>query len=267
MESDVEQNSVERSEREAALQDSSASEEERSDRTIRVVIADDHRLFTVGLARILALQPDMEIAAEVHDGRAAVEASLKTRPDVVLMDISMPLMSGVEATRRIGEELPGTAVLILTMYEDDDHVFRAVRAGARGYVMKDSTPESLTRAIRAVHAGETIMSPRIAQRLLDSEPERKPRVPCTQRELEVLRALSRGLSNKEVARELGISEKTVRNHASSIYRKLHIFDRTQAVLYAIREGLVDLDDLRGPDDPRRRAGRRTRPASPPPARS
>ena len=166
---------------------------------------------------------------------------------MVLMDLSMPGMGGLSATRKVLSLLPRTRVLILTVHTDDAHVFQGIKAGAQGYILKDCTPEDLTRAIRAVHAGDTIMSQDIARKMLTtfegirSNAEITPHL--TERELQVIKALAQGKSNKEIARALDISEKTVRNHASNIYKKLHIFDRTQAVIYAIRAGLVDLDDL------------------------
>ena len=217
---------------------------------IRVVIADDQRLFANGLARIIGVQPDMEVVGEAHTGEEAIMLCSNEEPDVVLMDLSMPGMGGLRAARKILSLLPRTRVLILTVHTDDAHVFQGIKAGAQGYILKDCTPEDLTRAIRAVHAGETIVSPDIARKMLTtfegirSNTEITPSL--TERELEVIKALSQGKSNKEIARDLQISEKTVRNHASNIYKKLHIFDRTQAVLYAIREGLVDLEDLGPP---------------------
>ncbi len=216
--------------------------------SIRVAIADDQRLFAHGISRIIAAQPGMEVVAEAGNGEEAVELCRESEPDVVLMDITMPVMDGVTATRRIRDLLPGTGILILTVHADDYNVFRGIRAGARGYLLKDCTPEDLARAIRSVSAGDTILSPDIARKMLsifedldDGGSETAPRL--TERELQVIKALAQGKSNKQIARTLGISEKTVRNHASNIYRKLHIFDRTQAVLYAIREGLVDPENL------------------------
>ncbi len=216
-----------------------------------MVIADDQRLFANGLARIIGVQPDMEVVGEAHTGEEAISLCLDKEPDVVLMDLSMPGMGGLSATRKILSLLPRTRVLILTVHTDDAHVFQGIKAGAQGYILKDCTPEDLTRAIRVVHAGETIMSPDIARKMLTTfegirsmSAEITPSL--TERELEVIKALSQGKSNKEIARDLEISEKTVRNHASNIYKKLHIFDRTQAVIYAIREGLVDLEDLGPP---------------------
>jgi DNA-binding NarL/FixJ family response regulator len=159
----------------------------------------------------------------------------------------MPVMDGVSATRKILSFLPRTRVVILTVHTDDAHVFQGIKAGAQGYILKDCTPEDLTQAIRTVYAGDTIMAQDIAEKMLTtfegirSDAEITPRL--TERELEVVRALARGKSNKEIAQSLGISEKTVRNHASNIYKKLHIFDRTQAVIYAIRRGLVDVEEL------------------------
>ncbi len=215
---------------------------------IRVAIADDQQLFASGLARIISAQPEVEVVGEAHTGREAVELCLETEPDVVLMDISMPEMDGVTATRKIREILPRTRILILTVHTDDGHVFQGIKAGAQGYLLKDCTPEDLARAIRTVHAGDTIMAQDIAQKMLTTfegiqseEAELTPHL--TDRELEVIKALAQGMSNKQIAQSLHISEKTVRNHASNIYKKLHIYDRTQAVIYAIRRGLVDLHTL------------------------
>ena len=217
---------------------------------IRVGIADDQRLFANGLARIISLQTDMEVIGEAHTGEEAITLCLKEEPDIVLMDLSMPGMGGVSATRKILSLLPRTRVLILTVHTDDVHVFQGIKAGAQGYILKDCTPEELARAIHTVHAGETIMSQDIAKKMLTtfesirSNTEITPGL--TERELEVIKALAQGKSNKEIARALDISEKTVRNHTSNIYNKLHIFDRTQAVIYAIRQGIVALDDLEVP---------------------
>ena len=211
---------------------------------IRVAIVDDQPLFTDGLARIIGAQPGMEVVGMAHDGESGVQMCRELRPDVILMDISMPVMNGVTATRRIRDILPDAKVLILTVHADDMHVFQGIEAGATGYLLKDCTPEDLSRAIRTVHAGDTIMAPEIARKMLLAfeEAGSEPSAPSlTERELEIITALARGRSNKQIARALNISEKTVRNHISNIYKKLHVYDRTQAVLYAIREGLVDLE--------------------------
>ena len=216
--------------------------------TIRVAIADDQQLFSGGLVRIIGVHQDMEVVGEAHTGEEAVELCLETEPDVVLMDISMPVMDGVSATRKIREILPRTRILILTVHTDDGHVFQGIKAGAQGYLLKDCTPEDLARAIRTVYAGDTIMAQDIAQKMLttfegirNEGAEITPHL--TERELEVIKALAQGMSNKQIAQSLHISEKTVRNHASNIYKKLHIYDRTQAVIYAVRRGLVDLETL------------------------
>src|SRR5215212_6060528 len=192
---------------------------------IRVAIVDDQPLFSDGLGRIVGAQPEMEVVGTAHDGKSGVAMCQELRPDVVLMDINMPVMNGVTATSRLRELLPDTKVLILTVNSDDVHVFRA---------------------IKTVHAGDTIMSPEIARKMLLAfeEAEEEPSAPTlTERELEIITALARGQSNKQIARGLSISEKTVRNHVSNIYKKLHVYDRTQAVLYAIREGLIEADGL------------------------
>ena len=218
-----------------------------SEDKIRVALVDDHRLLTSGLASILHMQPDIEIVGQASTGEEAVELCLNTWPDVVLMDISMPGMGGVAATRKIKNLLPNVGILILTVHDDDAYALRGVKAGAQGYILKDCTPEDLLRAIRAVHSGTSVVSRDIAismfgaSRRGSSGSEASPRL--TEREVELIRALARGKSNRQIAQALGISESTVRNHASNMYRKLHIFDRTQAVIYAIREGLVDIEEL------------------------
>jgi DNA-binding NarL/FixJ family response regulator len=212
---------------------------------IKVAIVDDQRLFVDGLARILGIQPDMVVVGRAHTGEEAVELCLRAEPDIVLMDLSMPGMGGISATRKILSLLPRTQVLVLTVHTDDANLFQAIKAGAQGYILKDCTPEDLTSAIRSVHAGDTITSPDIAKKMITTfegiraNTELTPSL--TERELEVIKALAQGKSNKEIARDLDISEKTVRNHASNIYKKLHIFDRTQAAIYAVRHGLVDLE--------------------------
>ncbi len=215
---------------------------------IRVAIVDDQPLFSEGLGRVVEAQPGMEIVGVAHDGENGVRMCRELKPDVVLMDINMPVMNGVEATRGIRSLLPDTKVLILTVNSDDAYVFRGIKAGATGYLLKDCTPEDLSRAIRTVHAGDTIIVPEIARKMLLAfeEAEEEPSAPhLTERELEIITALAHGRANKQIARDLSISEKTVRNHISNIYKKLHVYDKLGAVLYAIREGLVDVDGLEG----------------------
>jgi DNA-binding NarL/FixJ family response regulator len=216
---------------------------------IRVAVVDDQRLFTKGLSGLVDMLPGVEAVGVAYNGEEAIALCRKEEPDVVLMDISMPKMDGISATREIKELLPQTAVLILTGHEEDEHVFEGIKAGAQGYLLKDAELEDLSRAIRTVHAGDTIIAPELAQKMLSTfedsgrsgRSELMP--PLTDRELEVIRALARGMSDRQIAGALSISEKTVRNHTSNIYRKLHIFDRTQAVIYAVREGVIDLEEL------------------------
>jgi DNA-binding NarL/FixJ family response regulator len=223
---------------------------------IRVAVVDDQRLFIKGLSGLVDMLEGVEVVGVAFDGEEAVALCRKEEPEVVLMDISMPKMDGISATREIKDLLPQTAVVILTGHEEDEHVFEGIKAGAQGYLLKDSEPEDLSRAIRTVHAGATIIAPDLAQKMLntfESGGLRGSRLapPLTERELEVIRALAQGMSDRQIARTLDISEKTVRNHTSNIYRKLHIFDRTQAVIYAIREGVIDVEELeyRPPREP------------------
>ena len=225
---------------------------------IRVAIVDDQRLFTKGLSGLVEMLSGVEVVGVAYNGEEAVALCREEEPDVVLMDISMPKMDGISATREIKDLLPQTAVVILTGHEEDEHVFEGIKAGAQGYLLKDSEPEDLSRAIYTVYAGNTIIAPDLAQKMLNTfeggrpgESARLAPPPLTERELEVIRALSRGMSDRQIASSLGISEKTVRNHTSNIYRKLHIFDRTQAVIYAVREGVIDVEELeyRPPQEP------------------
>ena len=214
---------------------------------IQVAIVDDQPLFADGLGRIVGAQPEMEVIGTAHDGESGVKMCAELRPDVILMDINMPIMDGVTATGKIRDILPDAKILILTVNGDDVHVFQGIKAGATGYLLKDCTPDDLSRAIRTVHAGDTIMAPEIARKMLlafeEADPE--PEAPSlTRRELDIVTAFARGQGNKQIARDLAISEKTVRNHVSNIYKKLHVYDRTQAVLYAIREGLIDANGIK-----------------------
>jgi DNA-binding NarL/FixJ family response regulator len=223
---------------------------------IRVAVVDDQRLFTRGLSGLVDMLPETEVVGVAYDGEEAVELCRKEEPDVVLMDISMPKMDGISATREIRDLLPQTAVIILTAHEDDEHVFEGIKAGAQGYLLKDAELEDLSRAIRTVHAGATIVAPNLAQKMLntfqsgESLPGKRLVPPLTERELEVIRALAQGKSDRQIAHALSISEKTVNNHTSNIYRKLHLFDRTQAVIYAVREGIIDVEELeyRSPEE-------------------
>ena len=212
---------------------------------IRVAIVDDQPLFTDGLGRIVGAQEGMEVVGVAHDGESGVKMCAELLPDVILMDINMPVMDGVTATGKIRDLLPDARILILTVHADDVHVFQGIKAGATGYLLKDCTPEDLSRAIKTVYTGDTIMAPEIARKMLlafeEADPEQPEAPSLTRRELDIVTAFARGRGNKQIARDLSISEKTVRNHVSNIYKKLHVYDRTQAVLYAIREGLIETE--------------------------
>ena len=209
---------------------------------IRVLVADDHAVVRQGLRTFLELQEDIEVVADVADGAAAVEAAVDRGPDVVLMDLVMPGVDGVEAIRRIASERPNIRVIALTSFLDDDKLFPAVRAGAAGYLLKDVEPAELVKAIRTVHAGEGLVHPAVAARLMEEVAAaggREARDSLTPRERQVVDLIARGLSNKRIALELGISEKTVKTHVSSILGKLGLTDRTQVALHAVREHWVE----------------------------
>jgi two-component system, NarL family, response regulator LiaR len=210
---------------------------------IRVLIADDHAVVRRGLRTFLELQDGIEVVGEAEDGEEAVGAVERLSPDVVLMDLVMPRVDGIAAIRRIRAGGSATRVIVLTSFVDDDKLLPAVRAGAAGYLLKDVQPRELVGAIRTVHAGEALLHPAAAARLMAevaADGERSDaRSALTRRELEVLALVARGLSNKLIARELGVSEKTVKTHVGNLLRKLGLTDRTQAALYAVREGLVE----------------------------
>ncbi len=208
---------------------------------IRVLIVDDHAVVRQGLRTFLDMLPDIQIVGEAASGRESLEAVAKSKPDVVLMDLMMPEMDGVEATRRIRADYPETRVIVLTSFAEEDKIFPAIRAGAAAYLLKDVKPAELAETIRAVARGESRLAPDITRTLLSNiaagEPGQKSaREPLTEREAEVLRSLARGLSNKEIAAELFIAEKTVKTHISNILAKLGFADRTQAAVYAVKHG-------------------------------
>jgi NarL family two-component system response regulator LiaR len=209
---------------------------------ITVLIADDHPVVRQGLRTFLEVQEDLELAGEAADGAEAVELARHSLPDVVLMDLVMPGVDGIEATRQIRDVSPSTKVIVLTSFDDDERVFPAIKAGAAGYLMKDVPPAELAEAVRKVHRGEALVAPSVAAKLMQEVAGRRPAgADLTERELDVLRLVARGLSNKVIAQELVVSEKTVKTHVSNILAKLHLADRTQAALYAVREHLVELE--------------------------
>jgi NarL family two-component system response regulator LiaR len=213
-----------------------------SDEAVTVFLVDDHPVVRQGLRTFLATLDDIDIVGEAEDAEGALEAIEETLPDVVLMDLVLPGMDGIEATRRVREVSPSTKVIVLTSFADDEKVFPAIKAGAAGYLLKDVEPNELADGIRAVHRGEALVHPSVAAKLMQEVASQSPRVPggnLTERELEVLRLIARGMSNREIAKELTVSEKTVKTHVSNILAKLHLADRTQAALYAVRRGLAD----------------------------
>lgn len=214
--------------------------------TIRVLIADDHAIVREGLRTILGFQEGIEVVGEASDGLEAVDLAQRLLPDVVLMDIRMSKLDGVEATRRIKAQNPQIGVIVLTNYDDDRYVFEGIEAGASGYLLKDISSDDLSEAIHRVARGESLMAPSVLRKVLDefahrAEERELPREGLTPRELEVLQALAGGLKNEEIAKELFITEKTVKSHLGSIFSKLGVHDRSQAILYAIKHKLVDID--------------------------
>lgn len=214
--------------------------------TIRVLIADDHPIVREGLRTILGFQEGVEVVGEASDGQEVVALAESLTPDVILMDIRMSKLDGVKATARIKAQNPQIGVIVLTNYDDDRYVFEGIEAGASGYLLKDVTSDDLVEAIRRVAQGESLMAPSVLRKVLDefahrSEEREQPHEGLTPRELEILQALARGLKNEKIAKELFITEKTVKSHLGSIFSKLGVNDRSQAILYAIKHKLVDVD--------------------------
>ena len=212
---------------------------------VRVLVADDQTLFRSGLARLLDADPRVRVVGEAADGVEAARKTAELTPDVVLMDLKMPNLDGVKATEQIRSSNPDTNVIVLTSFESDAHVMEAMRAGAGGYVLKDAQPDTIVQTILAVNAGERVMAPAVIDRFLamvngDSSPAQGGPDGLTPRETEILKLIVSGCPNKQIAFRLHISEKTVRNHISNVYEKLGIYDRSQAVLYAVRRGLVQI---------------------------
>ena len=213
---------------------------------IRILVADDHAIVRKGIRAVLEIVPDIEVVGEAENGRDAVSRAEQLRPDVILMDLVMPEMDGIEAIRHIKDRQPEARILVLTTFAGEDKIFPAVKAGALGYHLKDSRAEELVQAIRQVHQGESSLHPVIARKVLEelSRPSDRPPTPdpLTPREVEILRLVAQGLENPEIAERLVISEATVRTHVSNITSKLHVASRTQAALYALREGIATLDN-------------------------
>ncbi len=215
--------------------------------TIHVLIADDHDIVRKGIRALLATEPHIEVVGEARDGAQAVKEALRVGPDVILMDLVMPEMDGIEAIRQITASRAEIRILVLTSFATDEMVFPAIKAGALGYLLKDSGPDDLVQAIREVYRGESSLHPTIARKMLQEIAGQRPSKtadvdPLTEREVEVLRLVAQGQSNRDIADALVISEATVRTHMSNILSKLHLASRTQAALYALREGIARLDD-------------------------
>jgi NarL family two-component system response regulator LiaR len=211
---------------------------------IRVLIADDHPIIRDSLRTLIATEPDLKLVGEAVDGEEAISQTLELKPDVILMDLVMPVKDGLEAISEIKSLLPEVSILVLTSFSDEDKVFPAIRAGALGYLLKDSSPQELLKAIHDVYRGEASLHPSIALQLIReiNRPSELPPVenPLSERELEVLKLVAQGLTNQEIATRLVLSEWTVRTHVRNILGKLHLANRTQAALFALREGLADL---------------------------
>lgn len=214
---------------------------------IRVVIADDHSIVRKGIRALLATEPGIQVVGEAGDGEEAIAQAKLLKPDVILLDLVMPKIDGIEAARQISASLPETHILVLTSFATDDKVFPAIKAGALGYLLKDSSPEELVHSIFQVANSEPSLEPSIARKLLHelSHPPKSELTsdPLSERELIVLRHIAQGRSNREIGDELFISEATVRTHVSNILSKLHLASRTQAALYALKEGIASLDDI------------------------
>jgi NarL family two-component system response regulator LiaR len=214
------------------------------EKQIRVLIADDHAVVRRGLQALINSEPGMEVVGEAEDGIQALFQVRTLRPDVVLMDLVMPRKDGLEAIVEIKDEIPEAKILVLTSFAEDDKVFPAIKAGALGYLLKDTSPEQLLQSIYAVHRGESSLHPTIALKVireLNHPPSLPPtKDPLTPREVQVLRLVAQGMTNHEIAEALVLSERTVGNHVGSILSKLHLANRTQAALYAMREGLAQL---------------------------
>jgi NarL family two-component system response regulator LiaR len=210
--------------------------------SIRVLVVDDHAVVREGLRAFLELQEGIDVVGEAADGEEALAAADRLRPDVVLMDLVMPRLDGVSALRALRERLPQTRVIVLTSFLDDDKLMPALRAGAAGYLLKNAPPQELARAVRVAHAGEALLDPVVAARLVESlatsEVDR-PLDRLTPREREVLELIGRGFPNKRIAQRLNVSEKTVKTHVGHVLAKLGVTDRTQAAVFAVRAGLVE----------------------------
>ncbi|MFO7741120.1 MAG: response regulator transcription factor [Anaerolineae bacterium] len=218
--------------------------------TISVLLADDHAVVRQGTRELLEREKGIDVVAEASDGKEAVQKAIKKRPDVVVMDFAMPELNGIEATRQIKAVAPGVAILVLTAYDSDQYIFAFLEAGAAGYLLKDIQVDQLVDAIRAVHAGESVLHPTIARKVINRFAQtdevlytgHTPLDQLTERELEVLRLAAKGMSNREIGRDLTISVRTVQTHLTNIFNKMGVGSRTEAVVHALRKGWITLED-------------------------
>ena len=217
--------------------------------SISVIIADDHALFRRGLTMVLESEADIEVVAEANDGHEVVELAEKYMPDLVLMDVRMPGRGGIDACQAIKDAVPHTKILMLTISDEEEDLYDAIKAGASGYLLKEISIEEVAGSIRSVHAGQSLISPSMASKLLnefanmarkDEEKQQMPTPRLTEREMEVLTLVAQGLNNRDIAKELFISENTVKNHVRNILEKLHLHSRMEAVVYAVREKLLEI---------------------------
>ncbi|MGH8884757.1 MAG: response regulator [Egibacteraceae bacterium] len=222
--------------------------EQRPD-MIRVIVADDHALFRRGLEMVLESEPDIEVVAEANDGNEVIALAEQHMPDLVLMDVRMPGRGGIEATQAIKGAVPHTKILMLTISDEEEDLYDAIKAGANGYLLKEISIEEVAGAIRSVHMGQSLISPSMASKLLnefaamarkDEEKQQMPAPRLTDREMEVLTLVAQGLNNRDIAKQLYISENTVKNHVRNILEKLHLHSRMEAVVYAVREKLLEI---------------------------
>ncbi len=227
----------------------SKAEAPKSTEAVRVLIVDDHALFRRGLQMVLEGESDIDVVGEASDGHEAVERAEKTTPDVVLMDVRMPKRSGIEATRAIKEVLPSAKILMLTISDEEADLYEAIKAGASGYLLKEISIEEVANAVREVQQGKSLISPSMASKLLNEfaamvkRRDERTNIPgprLTDRELEVLKLVAKGMNNRDIGAELFISENTVKNHVRNILEKLHLHSRMEAVVYAVREKLLDI---------------------------
>ncbi len=218
---------------------------------IRVILADDHAFVREGTRQLLEREPDLEVVGEAGDGEEAVDLAMRLAPDVAIVDIAMPRLNGIEATKRIKTLKPATAVLILSAYDDDQYVFALLEAGAAGYLLKNVRGRELVEAIRAVHAGESVLSPPVARKVLNrfvdhgGRPRESPTEELlSEREMEVLKLAARGMSNKDIGDELSVSVRTVQAHLGHIFTKLNVGSRTEAILYGLRRNWFSINDTK-----------------------